>query len=200
MLWTIFDSFWQFSDRVDNFWPILTFFKTVFDHFKLFLTVFDQFWTFLAVFDQFWTFYWKYTLMDDGSWMMGESTESTESIHWWMFDDEWWKKVQKVQKVQKYKEYRKLKKYRKYRKYTLMQDNLKYLKYRMRHIDETFWQDLFKASAFWTDAFYKSLCQYLCVCSVFEVPFQRLFPPFSWSRMYFFFRDLEFLGKSNRKK
>ena len=43
--------------------------------------------------------------------MMEESTESTESIHWWMMDDgrkyrkytvmddRWWKKVQKVQKV-----------------------------------------------------------------------------------------------------
>ena len=42
--------------------------------------------------------YWKhreYTLMDDGWWMIEQSTESaestdgTESIHWWMMDYEW---------------------------------------------------------------------------------------------------------------
>ena len=34
-------------------------------------------------------------------------------------------------------------KYRKYRKYTLMDDGWKYVKYRMRHFDEAFWQDIF---------------------------------------------------------
>ena len=70
---------------------------------------------------------------------------------------------------------------------------------------------VFKASALWADAFYKSKCPSVCpsvclsVCpSVrlfnFEVPFQRLFAPTSWSRMSNIFRDLESFGKSNGKK
>ena len=45
---------------------------------------------------------------------------------------------------------------------------------------------LFKASALWADAFYKSKCPYVCLCvrlsvcvSTFEVPFKRLFAPTS---------------------
>ena len=67
--------------------------------------------------------------------------------------------------------------------------------------------ELFKASALWADAFYKSKCPYdcgfvcLCVCVfTFEVLFKRLFAPTSWSRMSNIFRDSESLGKSNGKK
>ena len=60
-----------------------------------------------------------------------------------------------------------------------------------------------KASALWADAFYKSICPSvrLCVCLfTFEVPFNGLFAPISWSRMSNIFRDSESLGKSNGKK
>ena len=68
---------------------------------------------------------------------------------------------------------------------------------------------VFKASALWADAFYKSKCPSVClwcVCGVsvrlftFEVPFKRLFAPTSRSRMSNIFRDSESLGKSNGKK
>ena len=75
--------------------------------------------------------------------------------------------------------------------------------------------DLFKASALWADAFYKSKCPSvrlsvcpsvrLSVCPsvclfTFEVPFNGLFAPTSQSRMSNIFRDSESLGKSNGKK
>ena len=44
-----------------------------------------------------------------------------------------------------------------------------------------------------------SLCPSVCVFT-FEVPFKRLFAPTSQSRMSNIFRDLESLGKSNKKK
>ena len=66
---------------------------------------------------------------------------------------------------------------------------------------------IFKASALWADAFYKSKCQSVCpsVCPsvclfTFEVPFNGLFAPTSRSRMSNIFRDLESLGESNGKK
>ena len=43
----------------------------------------------------------------------------------------------------KYRKYWKYRKYRKYIKYTLMDDGWKYIKYLMRHFDETSWQDIF---------------------------------------------------------
>ena len=67
--------------------------------------------------------------------------------------------------------------------------------------------NLFKASALWADAFYKSKCPSVClsvcvsVCLfTFEVPFNGLFAPTSRSWMSNIFRDSESLGKSNRKK
>ena len=70
---------------------------------------------------------------------------------------------------------------------------------------------LFKASALWADAFYKSKCPSVrvsvCPCVrvsvclfTFEVPFNGLFAPTSRSRMSNIFRDSESLGKSNGKK
>ena len=62
---------------------------------------------------------------------------------------------------------------------------------------------IFKASALWADAFYKSKCPSVCmfVCLfTFEVPFNGLFAPTSRSRMSNIFRDSESLGKSNGKK
>ena len=66
---------------------------------------------------------------------------------------------------------------------------------------------IFKASALWADAFYKSKCPSVClsvcvsVCVfTFEVPFKRLFAPTSRSRISSIFRDSESLGKSNGKK
>ena len=66
---------------------------------------------------------------------------------------------------------------------------------------------VFKASALWADAFYKSKCPYVClsvclfVCLfTFEVPFNGLFAPTSRSRMSNIFRDTESFGKSNGKK
>ena len=66
---------------------------------------------------------------------------------------------------------------------------------------------IFKASALWADAFYKSkcpsvcLCVRLCVCLfTFGVPFNGLLAPTSRSRMSNIFRDSESLGKSNGKK
>ena len=65
---------------------------------------------------------------------------------------------------------------------------------------------IFKASALWADAFYKSKCPSvslsvcLSVCLfTFEVPFNGLFAPTSRSRMSNIFRDLESLGKSNKE-
>ena len=70
-------------------------------------------------------------------------------------------------------------------------------------MDET----IFKASALWADAFYKSKCPSVCVsvclsvCPfTFEVPFNGLFAPTSWSRMSNIVKDSESLGKSNGKK
>ena len=70
---------------------------------------------------------------------------------------------------------------------------------------------IFKASALWANAFYKSkypsvclcVCLSVCVCVclfTFEVPFNGFFAPTSQSRMSNIFRDSEFLGKSNGKK
>ena len=60
---------------------------------------------------------------------------------------------------------------------------------------------IFKASAFWADAFYKSKCPSVCLCvHTFDVPFKRLFFPTSQSWMSKVLRDLESLGKRNRKK
>ena len=66
---------------------------------------------------------------------------------------------------------------------------------------------IFKASALWADAFYKSICPSvrLSVCPsvcvfTFEVPFNGLFAPTSRSRMSNIFGDSESLGKSNGKK
>ena len=86
MFLTVFDCFWPFLTAIDSFWLLLT----AFDCGWMFLSVFavyDIFWPFFTVFDNFWPFYRKYTLIDDGCWMREESTESTESIHWWMMDD-----------------------------------------------------------------------------------------------------------------
>ena len=95
---------------------------------------------------------------------------------------------------------------------------------------ELFFFLIFKASALWADAFYKSKCPFVCVsvCSLiwtfflenclksprkkkvffftffgllrFLVFFKGLFAPTSWSRMSNTFRDLESLEKSNGKK
>ena len=70
---------------------------------------------------------------------------------------------------------------------------------------------IFKASALWADAFYKSKCPSVCpsvrvsvcvsVCLfTFEVPCNGLFAPTSRSRMSNIFTDSESLGKSNGKK
>ena len=62
---------------------------------------------------------------------------------------------------------------------------------------------IFKASALWADAFYKSICPSVCLSVrmfTFEVPFKGLFAPTSGSRMSNIFRDSESLGKSNGKK
>ena len=66
---------------------------------------------------------------------------------------------------------------------------------------------IFKASALWTNAFYKPKCPSvrLSVCPsvhvlTFEVLFKRLFAPTFRSRMSNIFRDSESLGKSNGKK
>ena len=66
---------------------------------------------------------------------------------------------------------------------------------------------IFKASALWADAFYKSKCPSVCpsVCLsvrlfTFEVPLKRIFAPTYRSWMYNIFRDSESLGKSNGKK
>ena len=62
---------------------------------------------------------------------------------------------------------------------------------------------IFKASAIWADAFYKSICPSVCLCVcvfTFEVPFKRLFAPTSRSRMSNIFTASESLGKSNVKK
>ena len=62
---------------------------------------------------------------------------------------------------------------------------------------------IFKASALWADAFYKSKCPSVCVsiCPLnFEVPFKRLFAPTSRSRMSNIFRDSESLGKKGMER
>ena len=66
---------------------------------------------------------------------------------------------------------------------------------------------VFKASALWADAFYKSIypsvrlsvCLSVCLFT-FEVPFNGLFAPTSQSQMSNIFTDSESLGKSNGKK
>ena len=67
--------------------------------------------------------------------------------------------------------------------------------------------NIFKGSALWADAFYKSKCPsaYVSVCPsvclfTFEVPFNGFFAPTSRSQMSNIFRDSESLGKSNGKK
>ena len=59
---------------------------------------------------------------------------------------------------------------------------------------------LFKASALWADAFYKSICPSVRVSVHFRVPFKRLFALTAWSRMSNIFRDSESVGKSSGKK
>ena len=63
---------------------------------------------------------------------------------------------------------------------------------------------IFKASALWADAFYKSKCSSVClfVCLfTFDVPFKRHFAPTSRSQISNILRvSLESLGKSNGKK
>ena len=75
-----------------------------------------------------------------------------------------------------------------------------------------YWKDftqykIFKASALWDDAFYKSkypsVCVSVCLCVhlfTFEVPFKRLFAPTSQSRMSKIFRDSETLGEKYWKE
>ena len=61
-----------------------------------------------------------------------------------------------------------------------------------------FFLSIFKASAVWADAFYKSKCPSVRVSVrlfTFEVPFKRLFAPISRSQMSKIFRDSEFLRK-----
>ena len=64
---------------------------------------------------------------------------------------------------------------------------------------------VFKASALWANAFYKSkclcvcLCVPVCVCSLYEVPF-KIFAPTSQSRISNIFGDSESLGKCCGKK
>ena len=127
--WMMDDGWWMMDDGpfLDHFWLLFFFYC-----FWLFLTSFDWFWQFLTIFDyiglfmtvldcfnhfnSFWPFYRKCTLMDNGWWMMEESTESTESIHWRMMVES--------------------------------------IKYRMRHFDEAFWQDILKEIL--TRHFYKT--------------------------------------------
>ena len=68
---------------------------------------------------------------------------------------------------------------------------------------------VFKASALWANAFYKSNVRLSVVCLsvrlfvcvfTFEVPFKRLCAPTSQSQMSNIFRHSESLGKSNGKK
>ena len=162
------------------------FFKTVFDSLWLILTVLAVLNVFTAL-NSFWQLYKKYTLMDDGLWMI-KKVQKVKKVYidgWWMTDDG-----------------------RKYRKYTLMHYGEKYIKYRMRHYNEEFlWEIfkelanffielqcpficlspfhvIFKASALWADAFYKSIFPSVCpsvrlsVCLfTFEVPFKKSFCP-----------------------
>ena len=71
----------------------------------------------------------------------------------------------------------------------------------------TLYTKVFRASALWADAFYKSKCPYVClsvclsVCLfTFEVLFNSLFAPTSPSQMYTNFIYSESLGKSNGQK
>ena len=65
---------------------------------------------------------------------------------------------------------------------------------------------IFKASALWADAFYKSKCPpvrlsvCLCVCSLLRYRLTVFLPPTSRSRMSYIFKDSESLGKNNGKK
>ena len=64
-------------------------------------------------------------------------------------------------------------------------------------------QYVFKASALWADAFYKSKCSCVCPCVrlfTFEVPFKCLCAPTCQSRMSKNFKDSESFVKSNGKK
>ena len=69
---------------------------------------------------------------------------------------------------------------------------------------------IFKSSALWADAFYKSkcpsvcpsVCPFVCLCVrlfTFEEPFKCLFAPPFRGRMSNIFRDSESLGKSYGK-
>ena len=87
--------FWLF---LTFFWPSLTFKKKC-------LTFFVYcFWTLLTVIDRFWRFFFLLfltvsTVFDSfGSVFNAVLDRFTESIHWWVMADGWWKKVQKVQK------------------------------------------------------------------------------------------------------
>ena len=56
---------------------------------------------------------------------------------------------------------------------------------------------IFKEWDLWADAFYKSICPYVCLCVCvfnFEIPFKRLFASTLWSRMSKKFWDSEYLG------
>ena len=60
---------------------------------------------------------------------------------------------------------------------------------------------IFKASTLWANAFYKTICPYVCVCLfTFEVLFKCLFALTSWNWMSKISRDSESLGKSNEKR
>ena len=65
---------------------------------------------------------------------------------------------------------------------------------------------IFKASALWADAFYKSKCPYIClfvclsVCSLLRYRLPVFLPPLPKVGCPIFFRDSESLGKSNGKK
>ena len=81
------------------------------------------------------------------------------------------------------------------------------IKWHKRRLQQTAKYPLFKTSALWADAFYKSKCSSVCVSVclslclfTFEVPFKRLFSPTSQSRMPNILKDSESLGKSNGRK
>ena len=122
------------------FWPFFSIF------FSVFFTVFDRFLLFGTVCDRFTeSIHWK----DDGWWMMDNGRKYRKYRKYTLMDDQ-----RKYRKFRRYRKYRKYRMYRKYRKYTLMDDGWKYIKYRMRHFDETFWQDILMRHSygtFWQD-------------------------------------------------
>ena len=72
----------------------------------------------------------------------------------------------------------------------------KYYQYKTKSV----YNLIFKASALWVDAFYKSKCPSVCPSVrlfTFEVPFNGLCAPTSRSRMSNIFTDSESLGKKN---